>query len=168
MLKREYLAHFIDDSFGGTTTNYVRLGDDLEEYNIELNPDIEVKKNILGARTVKHNGYDVQGEIEPFYATTGSALFTKLKAIINGRLTGDDCKTTVVDVLLSDDSTVVEAHKEDVYVVPTSYGGDTSGVQIPFTIHYIGNRVAGTWSLANSTFTPSSGTSGGGGGGGTS
>ena len=49
-VERKYLAHFIDASFGNgsATPNYVRLGADLEEYNLDLNPDIEVSKNILG------------------------------------------------------------------------------------------------------------------------
>ena len=51
-IERKYLAHYIDASFGGNTANYVRLGKDLEEYNEELNPDVEVKKNIIGEQTV--------------------------------------------------------------------------------------------------------------------
>lgn len=45
-IERKYLAHFIDASFGtgSATPNYIRLGADLEEYNLELNPDIEVSK----------------------------------------------------------------------------------------------------------------------------
>ena len=30
-VEREYLAHYIDASFGGQTPEYVRLGSDLEE-----------------------------------------------------------------------------------------------------------------------------------------
>ena len=43
-IERKYLAHFIDASFGtgSATPKYVRLGADLEEYNLDLNPDIEV------------------------------------------------------------------------------------------------------------------------------
>ena len=67
MVERQYLAHYIDASFGGTKANYVRLGNDLEEYNEELNPDIQTKKNILGAQSVKVAGYEVQGEVDPFY-----------------------------------------------------------------------------------------------------
>ena len=63
-VERKYLAHYIDASFGGTTANYVRLGKDLEEYNEELNPDVEVKKNIIGEQSVSHNGYEVQSEVD--------------------------------------------------------------------------------------------------------
>ena len=156
-LERKYLAHFIDASFGGSTTNYVRLGKDLEEYNEELNPDVEVQKNILGEQNVVHNGYEVQGDVNPYYAYEGDALFTKLAEIANKRITGDGCMTTKVDVLMDATGTVTWAYKEDCYVVPNSVGGDTSGVQIPFTTYNAGNRTAGTFDMSTKTFTPASG-----------
>ena len=151
-IERKYLAHYIDASFGGETPNFVRLGKDLEEFIEELNPDVEVKKNILGEQNVVHNGYEVQSEVDPFYAYTGDPLYEKLVLIANERKTGDDCKTTKVDVLLNEDGTVEWAYREDVYVVPNSVGGDTSGVQIPFTVYNAGNRVAGTWDTKTKTF----------------
>lgn len=152
-IERKYLAHFIDASFGGETPNFVRLGKDLEEFIEELNPDVEVKKNILGEQNVVHNGYEVQSEVDPFYAYTGDPLYEQLVLIANERKTGDACKTTKVDVLLKEDGTVEWAYREDVYVVPNSVGGDTSGVQIPFTVYNAGNRVAGTWDTKAKTFT---------------
>ena len=152
-IERKYLAHYIDASFGGDTLNYVRLGADLEEYVEELNPDVEVKKNILGEQNVQHSGYEVQSEVEPFYAYTGDPLFTQLAKIANERLTGSDCITTKVDVLLSEDGTVTWAYREKVWVVPNSVGGDTSGVQIPFTVYSAGERTAGTWDISTKTFT---------------
>jgi len=77
-----------------------------------------------------------------------------LAKIANERLTGDACKTTKVDVLLNSDGTVAWAYREDVIVVPKSIGGDTSGVQIPFSIYNAGNRVKGTWSTEDKSFTP--------------
>ena len=151
-IERKYLAHFIDASFGGETPNFVRLGKDLKEFIEELNPDVEVKKNILGEQNVVHNGYEVQSEVDPFYAYTGDPLYEQLALIANERKTGDDCKTTKVDVLLKEDGTVEWAYREDVYVVPNSVGGDTSGVQIPFTVYNAGNRVAGTWDTKTKTF----------------
>ena len=79
--------------------------------------------------------------------------FERLAKIANERLTGDDCMTTKVDVLLNSDGTVAWAYREDVWVVPESVGGDTSGVQIPFTVYNAGNRVKGTFDLTTKTFT---------------
>lgn len=153
---REYLAHFIDASFGGETVNYVRIGKDLEEYNEELNPDVEITKNILGEQNVQHNGYEVQSEVEPFYAYEGDPLFEQLSTIANERKTGDDCLTTKVDVLVDSTGAVKWAYREDCWLVPNSLGGDTSGVQIPFTVYNAGNRVKGTFDMSAKTFTPAS------------
>lgn len=153
-IERKYLAHYIDAAFSAGAPNYVRLGADLEEYNEELNPDVEIKKNILGEQNVQHGGYEVQSEVEPFYAYTGDPLFTRLAKIANERLTGSDCITTKVDVLLDDTGKVVWAYRENVWVIPNSMGGDTSGVQIPFTVYAAGERTAGNWDVTAKTFTP--------------
>ncbi len=152
-IERKYLAHYIDAAFSASTPSYVRLGTDLEEYNEELNPDVEVTKNILGEQVVNHNGYEVQSDVDPYYAGYDDPLFNKLQEIANKRLTGDACMTTKVDVLLKEDGTVVWAYREDVAIIPNSIGGDTSGVQIPFTVYNTGNRVEGTWDPATKTFT---------------
>lgn len=159
-IERKYLAHFIDASFGtgSATPNYIRLGADLEEYNLDMNPDIEVSKNILGDSTIKHNGYEPQSSVDTFYAVTGDALFETLSDIANERKTGDDCKTTAVDVLLNDMGVVTWAYREDVMVVPTSMGGDTSGVQVPFSVYYCGNRTKGTFDVTKKTFTATAST----------
>lgn len=155
-IERKYLAHYLDASFGGETPNYVRLGSDLEEYNEELNPDVEVVKNILGENRVNHNGYEVSSDVDPFYADFDDPLFEPLAEIANERKTGDSVLTTKVDVLLKEDGTVVWAYREDVAVIPTSIGGDTAGVQIPFTIYNAGNRVKGTFDVTTKTFTAAS------------
>lgn len=154
-VERKFLAHYIDSSFGKSEkTAYVRLGADLEEYLEELSPDVEIKKNIIGEQHVSHNGYEIQSEVDPFYADYDDPLFTQLAKIANERLTGDDCVTTKVDVLLGADGTVLWAYREKVWVVPNSIGGDTSGVQIPFAVYNAGERVKGTWDVATKTFTP--------------
>ena len=136
-IDRKYMAHYIDAGSlcGGLTPKYERLGKDLEEYNVELNPDTETSKNILGESTFKHNGYEVSSDADPFYADTTSDLFTALQKIVDGRLKDDNLKTKAVEVHLWTEATAgkYEAYQQDCYVVPTSYGGDTSGYQIPYT-----------------------------------
>lgn len=166
MIERKYLAHYLDASFGGTTANYVRLGKHLEEYNEELNPDVEVTKNILGEQSVQHSGYEVQADVDPYYYEDyDDALSNKIMDLANTRATGDKCKTTMVDVLLKPDAddpegtapTAVWAYREDVYVIPNSVGGDTSGIQTPFTVYKAGNRVKGSWNVTTKTFTVATG-----------
>lgn len=153
-LERKYLAHYIDSAFNGTAAAYVRLGVDLEEYTVEMNPDGESSKNILGESRYNLKGYEPQGTVDPYYAYEGDALFAQLKKIIDERATGAATQTTVVDVMLSASGTVTDAYREDVIVVPTSLGGDTSGVSIPFEVHYAGNRTKGTFDMSTKTFTP--------------
>lgn len=162
MIERKYLAHYIDAAFSTSTPTYVRIGKNLEEYNEELNPDVEVTKNILGEQSVQHSGYEVQSDVDPFYYEDyDDTLSNKIMDLANTRATGDKCKTTMVDVLLkpglTEDAapTVVWAYREDVYLIPNSVGGDTSGVQTPFTVYKAGNRVKGTWDVSKKTFTPS-------------
>ena len=92
-IDRKYMAHYIDAGSlcGGLTPKYERLGKDLEEYNVELNPDTETSKNIIGESTFKHNGYEVSSDADPFYADTTSDLFTALQKIVD-----DVSKTTTL------------------------------------------------------------------------
>lgn len=162
MIERKYLAHYIDAAFSTSTPTYVRIGKNLEEYNEELNPDVEITKNILGEQSVQHSGYEVQSDVDPFYYEEyDDTLSNKIMDLANTRATGDKCKTTMVDVLLKPGLTedaapiVVWAYREDVYLIPNSVGGDTSGIQTPFTVYKAGNRVKGTWDVSKKTFTPS-------------
>lgn len=156
--ERKFLAHYIDANFDMTyaACDYVRIGKDLEEFVEELNPDVETKKNILGEQTVQHSGYEVSAETDPFYYEYDSALSEKIMDIAMNRKKGDDCKTTKVDVLLKADGTVLKAWREDVCVIPNSVGGDTSGIQTPFTIYNDGGRVEGKFDISTKKFTAGS------------
>lgn len=158
--ERKFLAHYIDSAFDTTyaAPDYVRLGKDLEEFTVELNPDVETSKNILGENSVKHNGYDASSDADPVYYEYDDALTKKMMEIAMLRLSGDACKTSYVEVLLKPgeggaEPEVLRAVREDVFVIPNSYGGDTSGVQVPFEVRFAGNRVEGTFDLSTRKFT---------------
>lgn len=157
-IARKYMGHYLDAGSlcGGSKPEYERLGKDLEEYNIELNPDTEVKKNICGETSFVHNGYEPSSEADPYYAETGSVLFEKLQKIVDERYQDDNLKTHAVEVHLwtEAEAGAYEAYQQECYVVPTSYGGDTSGYQIPFTVNYTGERVKGKYNVNAGTFTP--------------
>ena len=162
--ERKYLAHYIDSAFDPTYASaaYVLLGKDLEEFTVELNPDVETKKNILGENSVSHNGYEPSSDADPVYYEYDDALTEKMMEIAMLRKSGDACKTSYVEVLLKPGEdgaapTVLRAVREDVYVIPSSYGGDTSGVQVPFSINYAGNRVEGTFDISTKKFTANGG-----------
>ena len=155
-IERKYLAHFINCAKpDAEAAEYERLGKDLEEYSPEMSAQVDTKKNILGETSVIISSYEKTSSVEPYYAESGSALFTRLQEIIDGDLALDELKADVVDVKLWDaaETGAYPAIKETVYIEITSYGGDTTGYQIPFTIHYTGEKVKGTFNVSTKAFT---------------
>lgn len=153
-IERKYMAHLLDASFGEGKAEWVRIGKDLEEFNVELNPDTETSKNILGETIFRHNGYEESADAEPYYADPDDPLFAPLQEIVDTRATGDACKTKALEVHMWEGTgEEYEAYQQDCYVVPTSYGGDTSGYQIPFSVYYVGGRTKGTYNATAKTFT---------------
>ncbi len=150
--ERKYLAHYINAAFNATTPSYIRLGKDLEDYSINLNPDVESKKNILGESTTNVKGYSPQGSIETYYAYKGDALYERLLEITNERSTGSKLETTVVDVIVDSEGNVESAYRENAIIVPQSIGG-SDGIQIPFEIYYNGNRTKGDFDVKTKAFT---------------
>ena len=157
-IERKYMAHYLNANFANDdgTASYVRLGQDLEEYSPELSANVEKKNNILGNTTVTIDSYQKQGEVSPYYAEKGDPLFEKLQTIIDGDLVLDDLKTDIVEVKLwgEESAGAYPAIKEECYIEVSSYGGDTTGYQIPFNVHYTGVKTKGTFDVSKKTFTP--------------
>lgn len=156
-IKRKLMAHFIDSAFSSSSPVYVRLGQDLEDYSVDMNANVETKNNILGEISTIIDSYQPSASVEPYYAVDGDPLFVKLQDIIDNRKTLDDLKTTDIEVHLWDEIELTPgsyvAYSEDVMVEITSYGGDTTGYQIPFNVHKLGNRTKGKFNLSSKTFT---------------
>ena len=79
-----------------------------------------------------------------------------MQQIIDGDLVLDDLKTDIVEVKLWDetDAGAYPAVKEECYIEIVSYGGDTTGYQIPFNVHYTGVKTKGTFNIETKAFTP--------------
>lgn len=154
-IARKFMAHFVNTAKGDAEAAYTRLGKDLEEYNVELSAEVDKKKNILGETSVNVTSYEKSGTVEPYYAETGDALFTRLQEIVDNGLVLDDCKTDVVEVHLWEEATqgVYPAYREEAVFEVTSYGGDKTGYQIPFNLHYTGKREKGTFNITTKKFT---------------
>ena len=154
-IERRYMAHYLNAAFGSGEASYTRLGQDLEEYAPELTANVEKKSNILGQTSVVIDSYQKQGEVSPYYAEEGDPLFEKLQAIIDGDLVLDDLKTDMVEVKLwgKDTAGAYPAVREECYIEIVSYGGDTTGYQIPFNVHYTGVKTTGSFDPAAKKFT---------------
>ncbi len=158
-IDRKWMAHYVDAAMPGAlegAPNYVRLGEDLEEYSPELSANVEKTQNILGQTSVLLTSYEKSGSVEPYYAQKGDPLFERLQDIVDGCKVLDDCDTTVVEVHMWEEETPDKgfpAVKDDAVIEVSSYGGDSTGYQIPFTLHYKGAPVAGHFDPKTKTFT---------------
>lgn len=109
------------------------------------------------APALRNESYEArrQGEVSPYYAEKGDPLFEKLQSIIDNDLVLDDLKTDIVEVKLWDaqSSGAFPAVREECYIEVSSYGGDTTGYQIPFNVHYTGVKTKGTFNPTTKAFT---------------
>ena len=140
-------------SFNGTAWEV--LGRDNDDLSKELNPDTETSKNVLGEATFKHNGYEPEVSVDPYYADSESVLYTKLLAAAVQEKYGDaDIKGYFVEVVFDNASNGImtgTGYKREAYIVPQSTGGDTSGLGIPFTVNPVGAMTAVTVSYTMAT-----------------
>lgn len=148
-LNREALMHYLDTKMNVSVSQAAEaefevIGDDIEEMSMEMNPDTEQRKNILGQTKTVDNGYEPSMEADPFYADPEKKLYPKLRDIALDRKKGDSCKSLLLEVVVED--TEAENHLaylQEVIVKPNSYGGGTEGVNIPFTVSEDGARQKG-------------------------
>lgn len=181
---RQYMAHFIDTANlaankSNNTPSWYWLGDDLDEYDIELNGNVEIERDILGNEYIIHDYYEAESEADTNYGRKGDPMFEKLQKIVDNMYAGERCKTFTLDVhmwesptwgeitvtspstnpkekgwyemkggkhVLTGDTSPVSgktyyylqypAVRRRCYITPISFGGDTSGYQIPFTVKY--------------------------------
>lgn len=149
-LNREALAHYLDTAWNkkvadASKATFEILGDDIEELSVEMNAETSQIKNILGQTKTQDKGYTPSMDADPYYADPDKALYPKLRDIAMERLTGDECKTLMLEVIVEDlEATTHTAYVREVMVKPTSYGGDTEGFNIPFTVSEDGAWAKGT------------------------
>ena len=149
-LNREALAHYLDTAWNKKVADASKaafeiLGDDIEELSVEMNAETSQIKNILGQTKTQDKGYTPSMDADPYYADPEKALYPKLRDIAMERLTGDECKTLMLEVIVEDlEATTHTAYVREVMVKPTSYGGDTEGFNIPFTVSEDGAWAKGT------------------------
>ena len=154
-LTRGAYRTFLDAAFGGTgTPKWWRLGKYTDDLSVNLNPDVSSNKNVWDESYVEDNGYEPSIESTTYYADPTDPIYPKLRDMAMNRLKGDDCRTTILEVIVEDTAAAKHrAWKEDVVVKPEEYGGNTSGFQIPFSIHFDGNRKECSVTIADGALT---------------
>ena len=149
-LKRSALAHFLDSAWNKKVADASKavfeiLGDDIEEMSVDMNADLSSTKNILDQVKTVDNGFTPSMSADPWYANTESKLYPHMRDIVFEQISGDERKTLMLEVLIEDtESDTYLAYLREVKVTPTSYGGGTEGVNIPFTVDFDGAWVKGT------------------------
>lgn len=149
-LKRSALAHYLDTAWNKKAEDASKavfeiLGDDIEDMSVEMNADTSQIKNILGQTKTTDNGFTPSMSADPWYADTESKLYPRMRDIVMEQITGDERKTLLLEVIVEDlEATTHTAYVREVKVTPTSYGGGTEGVNIPFTVDFDGAWVKGT------------------------
>lgn len=153
-LKRSALIHYVDENFDPKAEDmkWFLIGKDVEDLAVNLNPQTTTKKNILDETTVDDEGYEPDFDVDTYYADpSDGAFYAKIKDIAMNRLTGDACKTRILEVLVDKTTAPFDAWIEDVIIKPQSYGGAQGGVRIPYKVAYCGNRKQGMVTLENKT-----------------
>ncbi|MGN0363698.1 MAG: hypothetical protein ACI4ET_12745 [Bilifractor sp.] len=129
-------------SFDGE--KWAPLGKDNDDLSKDLNPDVDTSKNVLGETTVDFAGYEPSVEVDPYYAEEGDVLYSKLADIAEQELSGDEDVAGFYAEVMFDkvDKTAGTmtgtGHKRAAKIIPSSIGGDTTGVGIPFTVYPYG------------------------------
>ena len=139
-LKREHIIFAA--SWDGET--WEALGKDNDDLSMELNPDTESSKNVLGESTFTHSGYEPEVGVDPYYADPDRTLYEKmLKNAIERKYGDEDIKGQFAICYFDEankdlESMTGDAYVQPAYLVPESIGGDTAGAAIPFTVHPVG------------------------------
>lgn len=149
--------------------NWTCLGKDTDDLSIELNPDTEQVKNVLGEVTFVNNGYTPSLSNDSYIARYEDAIYPHIQKIANTLATDDERTSATLMVATLTDEVKEAATKTltgEGFIVPVkavvdSDGASTSGYGIPFTISEDGSRTQGTVTVTNKvpTFTPEGGTS---------
>lgn len=139
-LQREAHVLFVK----GGSADYQIIGEDIDDLSVEMNGSFETSKNILGKTRVTDTGYAPSVGVEPYYANPTDNIYAFLKDIAMNRKSGDAAKGKMLEVLIDDtDATKHDAWEQDCIFEITSYGGDTNGFAIAFTVHPCGTRTQG-------------------------
>lgn len=145
------LVTWLDTTPNGNSRTWALLGIGITEYAIEYNAQVDTEKWIVekNART-DHTSNQKQGDItQKMYKNDPCYEFAKAgQDVLN-------YKTHILDVDGAyGTSGTYPAKMSDGLLVITSYGGENA--EIGYTLHYQGDPVIGTVTIANGvpTFTP--------------
>lgn len=139
----------------GDKPEWVPLGKDNDELTRTLNNETEAKKNVLGETSISHKSGAQTTEIDPIAIKGDDVLSYVLYLMFKYNLTGDKAKLKFMEVTLADkdDAGNYGAFTEEAIVDLKSWGGDTSQINGPVTLNWLGNKEHGKYNIKTNSFT---------------
>lgn len=142
--------------FDTENPTWVPIGEDNDEITREHNHETESKKNVLGKTTINATPGAETTEIDPVAIRGNDTLSYILYVAHKYSLVGDKFAIPCMEVALFDKQSTVGtygAFTETAVVDEKSFGGDTTEINSPITLNWKGDKVHGTYNLAENKFT---------------
>lgn len=148
--KRKELAFFYK-----TENTLEIIGKGIEEASISPSAEIESVTDILGNTETTLSSYEKTTDLDPIYLEGGNKFSEWLDTLEETDAILDDAVGTFVVVKLykTTEETKYVAWEQQAVVELTGFGGDTKGVNLPCTLHWIGERTMGTFDPSTKQFT---------------
>lgn len=157
LIPRKEFMHFVNV---GTTeeAEWELLGEGIEELSREMNNNVENTTDILGNNTTTVTKGNQVSSFDPFKCRRNSKLFAKLYQIYTDDLELSDVEMEFLEVSVFDKVSegTYSAVKQTGAIDLKSIGGDTTGLDMPFDVNYVGSKTKGTFAVATKTFKPAS------------
>lgn len=160
-IKREKFKLFADVSTGDASEPKWELqGNKVEDLSLELNPNVQTSTDVTGETTTTLDKYETQTSVEPYPARAESEFFPILYDIVKYEKTLSDVERPFlcVNIFAGADGSY-DAWTQNAVIAVQKYGGDTSGLALPYTLHWTGSRTYGTATYdaksKKAVFTPS-------------
>ena len=157
-IQRKLVMHFVNVGTA-EAPEWERIGKGVEELTREMNNNVESVTDITGATDVEVTLGNQVSSVSPYKARKESKLFQKLYEIYTDDKELADVEMDFLEVSVFDEISegVYSAIKQRGAVDLKSFGGPTTGVEMPFDINYFGEKEKGNFTLETSTYTKSTG-----------
>lgn len=158
-IKREEFMLFADVAEPPATPSWELLGEKVEDMSLSMNPNVTTVTDVTGKVTTSLDKYEKQTDVSPMRAKRDSKFFEILYDIVKEEKTLSDVERTflcvnIFDSMVDDEGeTVYAAWTQKAVVAVQSYGGNTEGLDIPFNLHWFGEKTYGTFDPETKTFT---------------
>lgn len=154
LIARKEFMHFVNVGTSDTP-EWELLGEGIEELSREMNNEVESKTDILGNNSTTVTKGNQVSSFDPFKCRRDSKLFAKLYQIYTDDLELSDVEMEFLEVSVFDktEDGKYQAIKQTGAIDLKSVGGDTTGLDMPFDVNYIGSKTKGTFDANTKKFT---------------